>query len=151
MAVADDAKFHYQSFSASYKLENCPPTFCNCEYCSIVYPKKYASEKIISKDTPVQCVNSKSNGTESSQEDDDLGKEKDYVDYHDLWQSERFRTMAFEKDNERLESRVKYLENKLEKETQDQIKISLAWRKTVMKLVDENTQLKLQIVSLNGA
>ncbi len=67
--------------------------------------------------------------------------------FYELWQSEKFKANAFEKDNERLELLVKDLETKLEKETQQQIRISLEWRKTVMKLVDENTHLKQKIES----
>jgi len=68
--------------------------------------------------------------------------------FYDLWQSEKFKANAFEKDNERLELRVRELEAKLEKETQQQVRISLEWRKTVMKLIDENTHLKHKIESL---
>ena len=63
--------------------------------------------------------------------------------YYNLWQGEVFKARAFEKHNERLESRVKYLENKLERETLQQIRISLEWRKNVTQLVDENTKLKM--------
>jgi len=69
--------------------------------------------------------------------------------FYDLWQSEKFKANAFEKDNERLELRVRELEAKLEKETQQQVRISLEWRKTVMKLVDENTHLKQKMESHN--
>ena len=65
-----------------------------------------------------------------------------YYHNYNLWKSEVFKAKAFEKQNEKLESRVKYLESKLEKETYQQIKISLEWRKTVTNLVDENTRLK---------
>jgi hypothetical protein len=68
--------------------------------------------------------------------------------YYNLWQSELFKTRAFEKENEKLEERVKYLETKLEKETAQQIKISLEWRKTVTDLVDENKRLKSLLSSI---
>ena len=67
--------------------------------------------------------------------------------FYDLWQSEKFKAKAFEKDNDKLENRIKYLENKLEKEAQQQIKISLEWRKQVVNLIDENRKLKLIIES----
>ena len=67
--------------------------------------------------------------------------------YYNLWKGEMFKARAFEKQNEKLESRVKYLENKLEKETYQQIRISLEWRKNVTKLVDENTRLKMAVFS----
>jgi len=60
-----------------------------------------------------------------------------------LWQGELFKAKALEKENEKLETRIKELELKLEKETQQQIRISLEWRKTVTNLVDENKRLKL--------
>lgn len=71
--------------------------------------------------------------------------------YHNLWQSELFKSKAFEKQNEKLEQRVKCLENKLEKETLQQIKISLEWRKTVINLVDENTRLKILLASSSNS
>lgn len=67
--------------------------------------------------------------------------------YYNLWQGEYFKAKAFEKQNEKLENRVKYLENKLEKETLQQIKISLEWRKAVTNLVDENARLKILLKS----
>jgi hypothetical protein len=63
--------------------------------------------------------------------------------YYNIWQGEYFKAKAFEKQNEKLENRVKYLESKLEKETLQQIKISLEWRKAVTNLVDENARLRM--------
>ena len=62
--------------------------------------------------------------------------------YYNEWQSERFRSSALERDNERLEARLKETQMKLEREILQQIKISFEWRKTVISLVDENTRLK---------
>lgn len=71
------------------------------------------------------------------------GKYHHFCDYYlNMWRSEMFKSKALEKQNEKLESRVKYLEKKLDRETYSQIKISLEWRKTVTNLVDENTRLK---------
>lgn len=63
--------------------------------------------------------------------------------YFNLWQGELFKAKALEKENEKLETRIKELELKLETETQQQIRISLEWRKTVTNLIDENKRLKL--------
>jgi hypothetical protein len=62
--------------------------------------------------------------------------------YYNLWQSEMFKARAFERDNEKLERQVKILQAKLEKETAQQINISLKWRRTVTTLIEENTRLK---------
>ncbi|CAF0709046.1 unnamed protein product [Brachionus calyciflorus] len=70
--------------------------------------------------------------------------------YYNLWQSEFFKINAFEKHNERLENKIKYLESKLEKEIIQQIRISLEWRNTVTNLVDENTRLKKLIEKLEN-
>jgi hypothetical protein len=78
-------------------------------------------------------------------EGDDDGQ--DY--YYDLWKSELFKTNALEKENERLELKIKLMQNKLEKECLQQIKISLEWRKTVTSLVDENTRLKKLLALVN--
>ena len=58
--------------------------------------------------------------------------------YLNLWQGEQFKARALERQNEKLETRIKELELKLDREKQQQIKISLEWRKTVTNLVDEN-------------
>jgi hypothetical protein len=68
--------------------------------------------------------------------------------FFNMWKSEAFKSKALEKQNEKLENRVKYLEAKVEKETHQQIKISLEWRKTVTNLVDENVHLKQQLALL---
>lgn len=62
--------------------------------------------------------------------------------YYNSWKSEKFKSSALEKENEKLEIRLKSLQSKLEKEILQQIKISLEWRQTVTNLVDENTRLK---------
>lgn len=67
--------------------------------------------------------------------------------YYNLWRGELFKSNALEKENERLESKIKQLQNKLDKECLQQIKISLEWRKTVTTLVDENTRLKKLLYS----
>ena len=69
--------------------------------------------------------------------------------YYNEWQSERFRSSALERDNERLEARLKETQMKLEREILQQIKISFEWRKTVISLVDENTRLKKLLSSSN--
>ncbi len=62
--------------------------------------------------------------------------------YYNLWQSEMFKARAFERDNEKLERQVRLLQAKLERETAQQINISLKWRRTVVTLIEENTKLK---------
>ena len=101
--------------------------------------------KSMSELNKTERIFSREGGASQVKNNNDLNKSS--FEFYDLWQSEKFKANAFEKDNERLELRVKHLENKLEKETQQQIRISLEWRKTVMKLVDENMQLKLQVQS----
>jgi hypothetical protein len=53
-----------------------------------------------------------------------------------------FKARAFERDNEKLERQVRLLQAKLERETAQQINISLKWRRTVVTLIEENTKLK---------
>ena len=65
--------------------------------------------------------------------------------YYTLWQSELYKAQALEKQNERLENKLKLSESKLDREIVQQIKISLEWRKMVVVLVDENTRLKQQL------
>lgn len=122
---------------------------CNCDYCS--------SSSSSNSNSNLNTILSHSNTRKRS-------KSCTYLDnfrhtqcksvsngsyYYNLWQSELFRVRAFERQNEKLEQRVKCLENKLEKETQQQIKISLEWRKTVINLVDENTRIKLLLAALS--
>lgn len=71
--------------------------------------------------------------------------------YYSAWQGEKFRASALERENERLEARVKCLEAKLEREILQQIKISFEWRKAVVSLVDENTRLKKLFMSSSSS
>ena len=70
--------------------------------------------------------------------------------YYNLWQSEIFKSKAFERRSEKLESQIKLLEEKLEKEILQQIRISLEWRNTVTILVDENTRMKKLVEKLSN-
>jgi hypothetical protein len=166
MDFNNDRKFVYQSFSASYKLEKSVTTLCGCDYC---LNNKFDTNKFEKQKKCLGFINAKNmsknknkndqlkqtksleniniNQNEYQAEKNIYKKENNYLNYYDLWQSELFKSKAFEKDNEKLEYQVKYLEKKLEKETQQQIKISLEWRKTVMNLVDENKRLRMLINS----
>ncbi len=164
------ATFHYQSFSTPETGSSY--AFCTCDYCLNYHP--YKLRKGLSSIKLSQCRNSKSTAINKFKLDDGLislkarslsevnctglaseadvsinPKSNSSFGFYDLWQSEKFKANAFEKDNERLELRVRELEAKLEKETQQQVRISLEWRKTVMKLVDENTHLKQKMESHN--
>lgn len=173
----EENSLYYQSFSASYKLENSAPSLCSCDYCLNINPElekqKNTKEEIHCKklmcrtlgsivqtdvtvpvfaqipemellDGDKKLIKKKLGDKENSKEALVLTD-----NFYDLWQSEKFRAKAFEKDNDKLETRIKYLEQKLEKETQQQIKISLEWRKTVVNLIHENKKLKLVIESLH--
>ena len=92
--------------------------------------------------------NSMQESSSKKQQSQSTTESSSYFNLYDLWQGEKFKAKAFEKDNEKLEEQVRCLEYKLDKETHQQIRISLEWRKTVMNLVDENRKLRLQIQSL---
>lgn len=177
MDNVEDNSLYYQSFSASYKLENTAPSLCSCDYCLNINPEldklKNANEDMHCKKLICRTLSSVDQTDvtvpvlplipEMELLDEDkkliqkkLGNKENYKEalvlpdnFYDLWQSEKFRAKAFEKDNEKLEKRIKHLEQKLDKETQQQIKISLEWRKTVVNLIHENKKLKLVIESLH--
>jgi hypothetical protein len=170
------ATFHYQSFSTPETGSSY--AFCTCDYCLNYHPyklrkglssiklsqcrnsKSTAINKFKSDDgmillkarslSEVNCTGRSTTEAALALEADisKTPKSNSSFGFYDLWQSEKFKANAFEKDNERLELRVRELEAKLEKETQQQVRISLEWRKTVMKLIDENTHLKHTIESL---
>ena len=153
-SAIEDNSLHYQSFSASYKLENSISTMCNCNYCLTVSPSDVSEPISLSQIPEMELMDDdnkliKNYETfQGSHRNKENTKKKMVVDnFYDLWQSEKFKAKAFEKDNDKLENRIKYLENKLEKEAQQQIKISLEWRKQVVNLIDENRKLKLIIES----
>lgn len=173
MDVGENNLEHYQSFADSYMIEN--EINCNCDYCLNTDNNTKESNqtintvktklnncirllkggKISRKNSQILCKNATENSSGQLQNSSKIeyseDKENFGLNYFELWQSEMFKAKAFERDNERLEKRVKYLENKLEKETQQQIKISLEWRKTVMSLVDENMKLKLEMESRDAS
>ena len=131
-------EYVYQSFSASYNIEQMPVSCCGCDYCM---NHKFESNK------QLKCVKFRSKSLDSVNRREDSRNETQTTtsSYYSLWQGEMFKAKAFEKQNEKLERRVKWLENKLDKETQQQIRISLEWRKTVIRLADENKRLKLLV------
>ena len=162
MDVDENKLEHYQSFADSYKIES--QQSCDCDYCLNTNDNTKESKQIADIKTKLNycmrllkgektfnkqilCKNSIDHSDLSHENSLLENKENSGLNYFELWQSELFKAKAFEKDNERLEKRVKYFENKLEKETHQQIRISLEWRKTVMKLVDENKRLKLEMES----
>jgi hypothetical protein len=170
MAYIDEnlsKNFVYQSFSSSYNIDKLPQYYCTCDYCMNSYLElsrscftNYTTEKcsIFQKknEKPFRkksiSLNSVNDEVLKTNYDIKLTKGKIPTDrknhlfcfyYFNLWQGELFKAKALEKENEKLETRIKELELKLEKETQQQIRISLEWRKTVTNLVDENKRLKL--------
>ena len=130
-------EYVYQSFSASYNIEKMPDSCCGCDYCM---SNRFESNK------QFKCLKYRSKSLDTvNRETRALNETQTRSSYYSLWQAELFKARAFEKQNEKLERRVKWLENKLDKETQQQIKISLEWRKTVINLADENKRLKLLV------
>lgn len=157
--------------------KNLKDYFCNCDYCSstnsIKSPikrlgsstnqtKVNSKQKIDLKrsrslsniDSVVFCStpkckknNSYSYGHELR---DNTKNHKLCYYYYNLWQGETFKSKAFERRSEKLENQIKLLEEKLEKEILTQIRISLEWRNTVTKLVDENTKMKIMIEKLSN-
>ena len=168
-------KLEYQSFSTSYTIDKSTPYYCNCDYCTNSYfelnkPKLFSN---IPEYLVLNCVKQCNLFADSLNKNFIKHKSKslDSIDklqrakletkqtadknhlfcyyYLNLWQGEQFKARALERQNEKLETRIKELELKLDRETQQQIKISLEWRKTVTNLVDENKRLKLLQIEMN--
>lgn len=130
-------------------------THCNCDYCQSIKRQTIESKKIeCGRETKKELNHIRSKSYDSSlantmnkkcSEEVELGAAVHH--YYNSWQSEKFRTSALERENERLEARIKSMQVKLDREILQQIKISFEWRKTVINLVDENTRLKKLLLS----
>lgn len=129
-------------------------THCNCDYCRSIKRHKRESRKISCGEEKKQLNPIRSKSYDSFLANTTNGKWSEELElgaavhhYYNSWQSEKFRTSALERENERLEARIKSMQVKLDREILQQIKISFEWRKAVINLVDENTRLKKLILS----
>ena len=130
--------------------------YCTCEYCQVESPSSETVEKTKTDDSnSAFTVRRKCWPRRASSISKEYNREHELVNtgqqhhfcyyYFNLWQSEVFKAKALEKENDRLERQVRATHAKLEKETLQQINISLKWRKTVMNLIDENARLKATV------
>ena len=129
----------YQSFSTSYKLDRLPATYyyCKCDYCIESFLE-------LNNNTTTQSrLLARKKSFSSSSLDKLTAKSNNLLCfyYYNKWQSESHKCKGLEKQNEKLANQINDLQTKLDHETQQQVKISLEWRKTVTHLVDENRRL----------
>jgi hypothetical protein len=162
--------FNNKCSQLSNDSRNSSSTLCQCEYCRCVEEmfgiiNNKRSNKNNEKKAPFDhhlksnknTIKQKSKSMndipfikDTNDNNDNESKKDDFISnlhssqlnmFYERWQSEKFKVIALEKDNEKLSSHLKYLQDKLDKEILQQIKISLEWRKTVVSLVDENKKL----------
>jgi hypothetical protein len=139
-------KLIYQSFSTSYKLDRLPATYyyCKCDYCIESFLEINNNDNNNNNTTTQSRLLVRRKKSFSSSSLDKLTAKSNNLlcfYYYNKWQSELYKCKGLEKQNEKLTNQINDLQTKLDHETQQQVKISLEWRKTVTHLVDENRRL----------